>query len=214
MGLSRRVVVSVVVCALSSGLFSMAPATASAQTDEASFVQRINDARAAAGVHALQVRDDLTQFARRHSQRMADAGTIYHSSSFNSIDGWTIVGENVGTGPSVKDVHNAFMNSPHHRENILYRDYNQVGIGVAWAAGTVYVTEVFVRRVTTVRDVVAPRRSTRPKLVERVTFTVVRAPEPAIVLTAVGTVINLRKIAEMEGARSVSEARLPAPIEA
>src|SRR5207248_215322 len=41
-------------------------------------------------------------------------------------------------------LHQAFMNSPHHRDNILDPVYNYVGIGVEHSSdGTMYVTEQF-----------------------------------------------------------------------
>ena len=52
------------------------------------------------------------------------------------------VGENVGEGPTVTDIHNAFMNSPEHKANILDHDFTQVGVGVSVDKnGIIWVTE-------------------------------------------------------------------------
>lgn len=114
---------------------------------EAGFVAATNADRAAAGLPALCVADDVTQVARRWSAVMLGNGGISHNPALTTdITGWSHVGENVGVGPSVDALEQAFMNSPHHRDNILDRDYTQVGIGTATSpGGTVYVTVDFRR---------------------------------------------------------------------
>ena len=52
---------------------------------------------------------------------------------------WCHLGENVGAGPSIESIEPAFMASPLHRANILNRDYDHVGTGVATNATTGYV---------------------------------------------------------------------------
>ncbi|MFN2614324.1 MAG: CAP domain-containing protein, partial [Actinomycetota bacterium] len=76
---------------------------------------------------------------------------IYHNQNLGSdVKGnWTMVGENVGVGPDVATLHQAFIDSPEHRDNILERSYNQIGVGVAYGAdGNIYVTEDFAARTT------------------------------------------------------------------
>ena len=109
---------------------------------ESCFVSKINAARST----PLTVRSDLVAIARRHSQRMADSGTIFHNGNLanEAPSDWQSLGDNVGMGPSCSDIHNAFMNSPSHRKNILDPKFNFVGVGVVTASdGTLYVTEVF-----------------------------------------------------------------------
>jgi hypothetical protein len=80
---------------------------------------------------------------------MADVGEISHDPNMpNEISGWKELGDNVGRGPDVASVHQAFMNSSQHRSIILHSAYNQVGVGVVWKGDTLYVTEVFVKRAT------------------------------------------------------------------
>jgi hypothetical protein len=80
---------------------------------------------------------------------MADSGGIYHSSSSQLAaaagSGWTKLGENVGRGPTVSDLHTAFMNSSGHRANIL-GDYNYAGVGTENRDGYIYVTVVFMQK--------------------------------------------------------------------
>ncbi|GMR02780.1 MAG: hypothetical protein BMS9Abin20_1128 [Acidimicrobiia bacterium] len=119
------------------------PALASA---ESQFVAKINASRAAAGKAPLEVYWDLTDDARDHSARMADKGEIYHNPGLSGVTGvWQALGENVGVGPDVASLHEAFMNSPTHRGNIL-GDYNYIGVGVATdEAGLVWVTMIYMR---------------------------------------------------------------------
>lgn len=112
---------------------------------EGDFVARINQERAAQGLATLSVAGDLVAVARSHSGRMAGAGELYHNPNLGGdVANWQTVGENVGRGASVGELHGAFMASPSHRDNVLDDDWSQIGVGVAVASdGRVYVTEVF-----------------------------------------------------------------------
>jgi uncharacterized protein YkwD len=154
-----------------AGIITISAGAASATTanDESHFVSLINyerttDTRSwscgrAGGLNSLSVYSDLVAVARKHSQQMAAKGTIWHdSSTWNSVSGWSEYGENVGMGPAtisdpVGNLHTAFMNSSEHCQNILYSHtsppFNQVGVGVVISNGTMYVTEIFVRRGST-----------------------------------------------------------------
>ena len=93
---------------------------------------------------------DLVEVATRHSQRMAAEGRLHHNDALASeVDGWERVTENVGTGPDARRIHEALMASSSHRANILDTGVTQVGVGVAWRDGTLWVTQVFRRPTTT-----------------------------------------------------------------
>jgi hypothetical protein len=161
--MGKRSVSAGLVAALVAGFVALAAPPASALTDvEACFSSSINRERAAVGRAALRIADDLVQIARRHSAEMAAEQRIWHNDDLpNEVRGdWRLLGENVGMGPSCESLHNAFMDSPGHRANILESRYNQLGIGVAIRDGTIYVTEVFADRrpTTTVRRSTAPAR--------------------------------------------------------
>ncbi|MBV8981976.1 MAG: CAP domain-containing protein [Acidimicrobiia bacterium] len=111
------------------------------------FFDLTNGERAAAGVPALEWRADVATMAVAHSVEMAQAGNIWHGSfvtegNLKALNASSL-GENVGMGGSVGSIHQAFMNSAGHRENILDPGFNQVGIGVIVAGDTVFVTEDF-----------------------------------------------------------------------
>src|SRR5262245_20242754 len=106
-----------------------APASADAAADEAQFIALVNQTRASVGVAPLAVDAQLTALARAHTQEMANAGTIFHSNPLSAgvTEPWLKLGENVGTGPSVQPVMNAFINSPGHYANIVDPHFNYIG---------------------------------------------------------------------------------------
>jgi hypothetical protein len=117
-------------------------------SEEAEFVSLINQSRAAAGLSALSVQNDLVSGARTHTGRMIPTDSIFHSTSAQLsavTTGWAVLGENVGRGPSVAVLHKAFMESPSHKANIL-GDFDRVGSGVGHDAnGKIYVTVIFMK---------------------------------------------------------------------
>jgi uncharacterized protein YkwD len=147
MGALKRFAAATLVATLAVLTVAIAPAHASASTDEAKFVSDINRERSSRGIGTLTVKSDLVSVARQHSADMASKGTIWHASGTPyKVSGWTVYGENVGMGGNEPDLHVAFMNSPEHRENILDRAFNQIGVGVVYKDGVLYVTEIFVKR--------------------------------------------------------------------
>jgi len=152
------------------------PAGAQADTvsDEAAFVAKINALRAGQGLAALQVNDNLVAKARAWAATMAAANRIWHSTLSDGITAdWQKLGENVGMGGSVDGLHNAFVASPHHYENLVDPAFTQVGIGIAMNGDTIFVAEEFMQLmparapvpapVTAKVTTVAPTTTTAPK---------------------------------------------------
>lgn len=112
---------------------------------EAEFVELINGLRADEGLETLAVHDELVGKARDWSRTMAEAGEIWHSDLPDGITvNWHRLGENVGTGGSVEALHQAFVDSPSHYENLVDPGFRHVGVGVTVDAdGTIFVSEVF-----------------------------------------------------------------------
>ncbi len=137
--------VSVLTLAAAVAIVAAAP-PATAVGEASGFVSRINSARAGAGLDALEVYWDLTDDARRHTAEMVEAGEIFHSANLGGVtSGWWALGENVGVGGDVAGLHEAFMASPPHRQNIL-GDFNYVGVGTAYSEdGYLYVTVIFMK---------------------------------------------------------------------
>ena len=113
---------------------------------ETSFASKINQARAAAGKGTLRLDKHLSKAARRHTREMLESKTLYHTPApalKRRVTNWTWLGENVGVGNTVDTLHVAFMDSPSHKENILFSKYRHVGVGTRMEGGRLWVTVLF-----------------------------------------------------------------------
>ncbi len=144
--MGRRFTGMLAAAAAAALLLASSPTSAST-SQESDFVSRINAERSSRGLRTLTVKSDLVAVARDWSERMAAAGAISHDPNLASkVSGWTMLGDNVGKGPTVSSIQKAFMESPTHRDIILEGDFNQVGVGVYQSGSTLYVTQIFARR--------------------------------------------------------------------
>lgn len=140
----RLLLIVICCCALVPALESLA---AEAADLEAQSIAMVNQERAAAGLPALASDGPALDVARRHSVRMSEEGRLFHNSNLpNEIDAWLKLGENVGRGPSVRDIHDAFMASPDHRHNILDPDFESIAVGIQFANDQIWLTQVFILR--------------------------------------------------------------------
>ena len=142
MRLSRRSIG--VLIAAGMLLVGLAPGASAAAED--SLLDRLNGARRNAGLPELVSHWDLADDAEAHSAAMRAADDLYHNPNLAGVTtGWLRLGENVGVGPTVRSIHNAFMQSPPHRGNIL-GDFTHVGIGAVRASeDKLWVTVVFMK---------------------------------------------------------------------
>jgi hypothetical protein len=171
---------------LAAGLLAMAaPARAGSfnATEEAHVRNHINKTRAAKGLPALASNADLVKMARGQSTRMDAKGGIFHNPSLGpealtlGLD-WRKLGENVGMGPDIGIIQEAFVNSPHHYENIVDPAFNAVGVGVVvTGTGTRFITHVFAKLNGAVASV--PEPTLKP---------VVPTPKPAPVVAPMPTI--------------------------
>ena len=128
------------------GPHSVDPAEAAATSREKKVLRMVNNARRNHGRARLRMHGTTRVKAHRHSKRMADAGTIFHSSCLSCMapsSGWSIVGENVAKATTLRGAHRALMNSKPHRRNILNRRFRKAGMGVVKRGNYFYVTQVF-----------------------------------------------------------------------
>lgn len=134
--------------AIAAALTTATPSAFADASPEAHLLQLVNAARVAAGLGPLTTDAGLATVARGQTTRMADAATLFHNTNLAKDvgGGWTLLGENVGYGPDADRLHEAFMASPHHRDNVL-GSFDRVGIAFAESHGDgmLYVTEVFMR---------------------------------------------------------------------
>ena len=125
------------------------PATAlcySQKTSERDFATKLNAARRSNGRSALVLDPELSKAAMRHTREMVGKNLLYHTptnSLKRRVTNWAELGENVGVGGTVDSLHDAFMNSPAHRANIMYSKFRYVGIGTKTAGGRLWVTFIF-----------------------------------------------------------------------
>jgi hypothetical protein len=136
------------VAALLVALVPAAHAGASAENpaaDEAQFVSLLNSTRAAHGLPPLEVDGELTGLARDWAAHQAEVGKISHASPISAgvTADWVKLGENVGTGGSVKPIMDAFIASAPHLANILDPKFTRVGVGVVWNGNALYTTHRF-----------------------------------------------------------------------
>lgn len=115
---------------------------------------RTNQERSRAGLPPLTLNPLLTAAAEAHSRDMAQHHKMDHTGSDGSSPfdrmtragyKWSYAEENVASGQKTpEDVMNSWMQSPHHRENILNPKIQDIGIARSKANdGTYYWTQNF-----------------------------------------------------------------------
>ena len=97
----------------------------------------------------------LSKVARGHSENMARQGKMEHKLDDKTPGDrlraagykFTRSGENIGAGDdgvTLEMLMKAWMDSPGHRDNILFADYTEIGIGIAREKeGQWYFTQLF-----------------------------------------------------------------------
>ena len=102
-----------------------------------------NAERAKQHLQPLKRQDQLEQAAKWMAQDMADNAYLEHTDSKKrNIDvrlpdfgykNYQTIGENIAAGqPTAAAVVSGWMNSPHHRANILNPEFHEIGVGVAY----------------------------------------------------------------------------------
>lgn len=113
--------------------------TTKLSSQEQEMVKLVNDARAKNNLPALIADIQLSNVARIKAQDMIDNNYFSHNSPkygspFDMMKQFGInyvkAGENIAGNQTVAKAHEALMNSPGHRANILSPDYTHIGIGI------------------------------------------------------------------------------------
>ena len=106
-----------------------------------------NQARTQAGVGRLQWDAALAEAALAHCRRMVAEGPIAHrypgeldlgERANHAGAHFGVIEENVAIGPTAAGVHDQWMHSQGHRENLLSPQVDRVGIAVIEARGVLY----------------------------------------------------------------------------
>ena len=147
----RKILVAVALVLSATLLLGLAPLRSQADERFGRRLQMLsltNQDRRAHGRQTLDFAARLSQYAKAHSQEMADEGYLFHSDDEDlrrMLEGydWAIGGENVGVGGSLESLEDAFMASKLHRQNILRTTYEHAAIGVVREDGRIWVTVIF-----------------------------------------------------------------------
>ena len=109
-------------------------------------IRIMNADRTSHSLAALPTQADAQTKAQAWANRLASEDALYHSDIRAGINTrWCSLGENVGYGGSLDSIELAYMNSPHHRDNILNPGFNGVGVGVARRGSRVFSVQVFIK---------------------------------------------------------------------
>jgi uncharacterized protein YkwD len=132
------------------GTVQAQPASAALTDKEKKLVSLVNKARTNRGKSKLQVNAKLSELARKHSNVMVNQNNaVKHSTNkqllsyMNKANCVARIGENVGAASTVPQMHQAFMNSPGHKQNILESYWKKVGVGIKKSDGRLWTTELF-----------------------------------------------------------------------
>jgi uncharacterized protein YkwD len=105
----------------------------------------MNNDRTRNSLRALPSQADAQAKAQSWADKLARENALYHSDIRAGINTkWCSLGENVGYGGSLENIETAYMNSPHHRANILNSTFNGVGVGVARNGDRVFSVQEFI----------------------------------------------------------------------
>jgi uncharacterized protein YkwD len=101
--------------------------------DRTSVIDLVNASRAQAGLPPLRENVTLDRKADGWAQHLRDVCSLSHSRlSDGAPSDWMKLGENVGYGGTIDQVHVAYMNSPGHRANILDPSFTSMGAAAVW----------------------------------------------------------------------------------
>jgi uncharacterized protein YkwD len=115
-----------------------------------------NEARANQGLPPLRLDPVLSEASALHAHEMADHDAISHqfdgepglaTRAANTGAHFSLIAENVGEAPTSPIIHDLWMHSPHHRDNLLDPNVDSIGIAVVVRNHQLYAVEDFARTV-------------------------------------------------------------------
>ncbi len=118
-----------------------------------------NQERATRGLPQLHRDPQLARAAAGHARVMAEHESISHQfpgepeltdRGANAGVPFSAISENVAEAPNAVQIHDMWMHSEHHRENLLDPAVDSVGISVIVRGGELYAVEDFARTVRSV----------------------------------------------------------------
>lgn len=115
---------------------------------DAEFLALVNGSRRAVGLHELRTDAELARIAYDWAVTMADRNDLEHNPALQRQVSrpWLALFENVGNGAYPRQIFDAFLASPSHREIIVDRSFTLIGIGtVRDASGLMWTSHVFMQ---------------------------------------------------------------------
>ena len=184
--LTRRLAILVAIAFAATAVAALAHPEPALGWDEGSFssgaehdlIALTNQSRAAAGRKALKVSSTLSSIARWRSKDMINRDYFSHSipgygKVFKKISAsgfcYTLAGENIGwnndgDSTATKRIHQMFMDSSGHRENILGKAWDTIGVGAYKGAdGKKMYTVLFANKCGTSKPSVSSKPKPKPK---------------------------------------------------
>ncbi len=149
--MTRKLILLSALVALITGLHPQPLAGAACSgrpnANEKAFLKKVNQEREKRGLAKLKLDTQVNKPSKLHTKEMIQKNQIFHTPNdvlAGRVTNWNTLGENVGVGGDPSSLHKAFMNSPSHKENILFPDFRYVGIGAKKTAdGKLWVTFIF-----------------------------------------------------------------------
>lgn len=150
----RRVVLTIVAAVALLALLPLAAvARPTADAAEAHMLELLRADRDAVGAGPLRTSAALTAIARDRAATIAASGTLHHPDGLRQqieakgLD-WRGAAENVGRGPDLDELHDAFIASPGHRDNLRAPNWDGVGIGAVHDGRRWWISVVFLESVS------------------------------------------------------------------
>jgi len=143
---------AVLVACLTPIFLSSASRAQSASGAERQLFDAANRERRSQGLAALHWDEALAVAARSHALEMAKRGAVSHqfagepnlpTRARQAGAHYSSLAENVDQGPNAGTIHRDLIASPLHRANILDREMDSAGIGVAERDGQWFAVEDF-----------------------------------------------------------------------
>ena len=131
-------------------IFAVSTGCESIDAERNEVVALVNRSRAEAGLGTLNTNVALDIKADAWAQKLRDSCDLSHSKlSDGAPKEWTKLGENVGYGGTITQIHEAYLNSPGHRANIMDGSFTTMGAAAVWGdcqgQRRVFTVQVFMR---------------------------------------------------------------------
>ena len=133
-----------------------APVSSLPSADEKFLLDAANRERAAEGLQPLRWDNALAEAARQHAEVMASQNLLLHQClneapldqrAAQAGAKFSTIAENIAVGPNAQRIHDGWMHSPGHRQNILNANILAVGIATTRTSGGLFAVQDFSRPV-------------------------------------------------------------------